>query len=106
MSDIQGGTTEEGIHLGAIVGPVDLLQRCYTGLEIRDDVLWLNPRLPDKHLKSFAFSIRYRDRWLTIEVTHERLKVLFRGGWEKTAKIVCRGDESVLEPGDAAEFLL
>ena len=81
-------------------------QRCYTGLEIRDDVLWLNPRLPDKHLKSFAFSIRYRGRWLTIEVTHERLKVLFRGGWEKTAKIVCRGDESVLEPGDAAEFLL
>jgi hypothetical protein len=29
----QGGTTAEGIHLGAIAGTVDLLQRCYSGLE-------------------------------------------------------------------------
>jgi len=46
VSDIQGGTTPEGIHLGAMTGTVDLVQRCYTGIEMRDEVLWLNPRLP------------------------------------------------------------
>ena len=33
IADIQGGTTAEGIHLGAMAGTLDLLQRCYTGLE-------------------------------------------------------------------------
>src|SRR6185437_13521247 len=32
VGDIQGGTTPEGIHLGAMAGTLDLLQRCYTGL--------------------------------------------------------------------------
>jgi len=46
VADIQGGTTSEGIHLGAMAGTVDLIQRCYTGIEIRDGHLWLNPILP------------------------------------------------------------
>ncbi|MET0834346.1 MAG: glycoside hydrolase family 65 protein, partial [Actinomycetota bacterium] len=46
LHDVQGGTTAEGIHLGAMAGTVDLAQRCYTGLETREDVLWLNPCLP------------------------------------------------------------
>lgn len=37
ISDTQGGTTREGIHLGAMAGTVDIMQRCYTGLELRDD---------------------------------------------------------------------
>ena len=48
VGDIQGGTTREGIHLGAMAGTVDLLQRAYLGLELRDDVLCLNPRLIDR----------------------------------------------------------
>ena len=31
MADTQGGTTKEGIHLGAMAGTIDILQRCYTG---------------------------------------------------------------------------
>ena len=26
--------TREGIHLGAVAGTIDLVQRCYTGLEV------------------------------------------------------------------------
>ena len=44
LQDVQRGTTAEEIHLGAMAGTVDLAQRCYTGLETRQDVLWLNPR--------------------------------------------------------------
>src|SRR4029453_5122951 len=46
--DVRGGTTAEGIPLGAMAGTVDLVQRCYTGLETRQDVLWLNPSLPEE----------------------------------------------------------
>ena len=35
VADIQGGTTSEGIHLAAMAGSVDLMQRCFTGLETR-----------------------------------------------------------------------
>ena len=38
VADIQGGTTSEGIHLGAMAGTVDILQRCHTGLEMRDSI--------------------------------------------------------------------
>ena len=31
LADIQGGTTRDGIHLGAMAGTVDMLLCCYTG---------------------------------------------------------------------------
>jgi alpha,alpha-trehalase len=72
ISDVQGGTTTEGIHLGAMAGTVDLVQRIYTGLEIRDGVLFFNPRLP-RHLGSLEFAIRYRGMWLDVRVTGTEL---------------------------------
>lgn len=47
LADTQGGTTREGFHLGAMAATVDILQRCFTGLEIRDDLVLLHPQLPD-----------------------------------------------------------
>jgi len=72
LSDIQGGTTAEGIHLGAMAGTVDLVQRIYTGLEIREGVLFFNPRLP-RHLGSLEFAIRYRGMWLDVRATGTEL---------------------------------
>ena len=43
IADVQGGTTGEGIHLGAMAGTVDLLQRGFTGLETREDVARARP---------------------------------------------------------------
>jgi len=59
VNDIQGGTTAEGIHLGAMAGTIDLLQRCYTGLELTHDLLRLNPVVPDE-LAPMEFAVRYR----------------------------------------------
>ncbi|WP_269044977.1 hypothetical protein [Paenarthrobacter sp. Z7-10] len=46
LDDTQGGTTAEGIHLGAMAGTVDMVLRCYGGVETRDGALWLHPVLP------------------------------------------------------------
>jgi alpha,alpha-trehalase len=74
VADIQGGTTPEGIHLGAMAGTVDQLQRGYTGIVTRGDVLWFNPSLPED-LDRLKLKIRYRSHLLEIEVTPDILRV-------------------------------
>ena len=48
VDDIQGGTTKEGIHVGVMSGTLDVVQRCYAGTHVRDDVLYFDPRLPSR----------------------------------------------------------
>lgn len=74
LSDTRGGTTRQGIHLGAMAGTADILQRCYTGLETRDDALRLHPRLPDT-LTRLDFDLRYRGHWLRIHCSHALVSV-------------------------------
>jgi alpha,alpha-trehalase len=74
VADVQGGTTPEGIHLGAMAGTVDVLQRCYTGIELRGDVFRLNPRLP-KALQRLRLFVRYRGQSLDIELTGDAVEV-------------------------------
>jgi trehalose/maltose hydrolase-like predicted phosphorylase len=77
VDDTQGGTTGEGIHLGAMAGTVDLLQRCYSGLEIRDDGLRINPRLPDA-LRRLRFPLTARGHRLELDLRHDRIVVRSR----------------------------
>ncbi|WP_343999880.1 glycoside hydrolase family 65 protein [Streptomyces thermocarboxydovorans] len=62
IADIQGGTTGEGIHLGAMAGTLDLVQRGLPGLETRNGALRLNP-VPLPELSSYGFTIRYHGHW-------------------------------------------
>ncbi|NED93468.1 glycoside hydrolase family 65 protein, partial [Streptomyces sp. SID11233] len=63
VADLQGGTTGEGIHLGAMAGTLDLVQRCLTGLRIRSDgALSLDP-VPQPELSGYDFAIHYRQLW-------------------------------------------
>ncbi|WP_157548239.1 glycoside hydrolase family 65 protein [Micromonospora sp. ATCC 39149] len=74
LSDTQDGTTRQGIHLGAMAGTADILQRCYTGLETRDDALHLHPQLPDT-LTHLDFDLRYRGHWLRIHCSRHLVSV-------------------------------
>jgi beta-phosphoglucomutase family hydrolase len=74
VSDIQQGTTAEGVHLGAMAGTVDLLQRVATGLEVTSDVLRFNPRLPEG-MARMDMRIRYRGHSLDLRLTRETLTV-------------------------------
>ena len=59
IDDTQGGTTTEGIHLGVMAGTLDVVQRAYLGIEIRDDVLYFNPTVADR-LDGLRLSIQVR----------------------------------------------
>ncbi|HEX4812946.1 MAG TPA: pyridoxamine 5'-phosphate oxidase family protein, partial [Nonomuraea sp.] len=74
LKDVQGGTTAEGIHLGAMGGTLDLLQRCYLGLEPRRDGLRLDPLLPDR-LGLMSLPIRYRGRQVFIDADDHEARV-------------------------------
>ena len=77
VTDIQGGTTGEGIHLGAMAGTLDLVQRGLTGLEAREDALWLDPA-PLPQLSRFALTVRYRGHWgvrIHLDATHVGITV-------------------------------
>ena len=74
VSDIQQGTTAEGIHLGAMAGTVDLVQRGVTGIVAMRDVLWLNPKLPQE-IDRLSMRIRYRGHSLHLRVTRDALTV-------------------------------
>jgi len=79
VTDSQGGTTAEGIHLGAMAGTVDMVQRGYLGVALHDDALWLDPRLPAQ-LTEVRAALRYRGQWLDVVATHEELRVAARTG--------------------------
>jgi alpha,alpha-trehalase len=105
VEDIQGGTTREGIHLGAMAGTVDLVQRCYTGIETRDNVLWIDPRLPAE-LRAIRFDVHYRHHWVEVEVLPERVRLATRPGRAAPIRVGYRGDVVEIGPGQTHEFEL
>ncbi len=105
IADIQGGTTPEGIHLGAMAGTVDLLQRGYTGIVTRGDVLWLNPSLPEE-MRCLSMCIRYRGHSLDLEIRQEGLKVHARASNASPIKIGVKDGVYEIKAGEDREFQL
>ncbi|MGW7444042.1 glycoside hydrolase family 65 protein [Kitasatospora sp. NPDC054795] len=106
LRDSQHGTTAEGVHLGAMAGAVDLLQRCYTGLEVREDALWLDPRLPSA-LGRLELDLRYRGHWgLTLAVDRRTVTVSLRQDRQEPVRIRLRGTETTVRPGETRRFRL
>ncbi|GAB3533322.1 glycosyl hydrolase family 65 protein [Pontibacter brevis] len=103
VEDVQGGTTPEGIHLGAMAGTVDLMQRGFTGIEIQDNVLWLNPVLPEE-VGCLDFKLRYRSHWISLQFTHDKLQIVVDKGWAREVQIGVNGTVFTFKTGDRREF--
>jgi trehalose/maltose hydrolase-like predicted phosphorylase len=74
VADIQQGTTSEGVHLGAMAGSVDLVERVFTGIEVQGDVLRLNPELP-QDMERLDMHVRYRGHSLDLRLTRDAIRV-------------------------------
>jgi alpha,alpha-trehalase len=99
VADVQGGTTREGIHLGAMAGTVDLVQRGYTGLEVREETLWLKPELPDE-LGYLGFQIRYRGHLIDLHLANDRLDLRSHPGPAASIRLGVGGRVIDLAAGD------
>ena len=102
------GHDQEGIHLGAMAGTVDLVQRCYAGIETRDEVLYLNPVLPDQ-LHELRFTIRYRGHQVALRISQAEVFARVgddRDGDGRPILIDVRGERHRLVPGGAVSVRL
>ena len=105
VADIQGGTTHEGIHLGAMAGAVDLMQRAYTGIEVRGHVLYFNLLLPDE-LGRLLLRVRYRFHSLEVEITPQKLGICVLETPAGPIRISVRGEMFDLKMGETKEVEL
>ena len=105
IADIQGGTTPEGIHVGAMAGSVDLVQRCYLGIGTRGNVLHFDPAFPPE-LHCVRVRLHYRNQTLEVEADHDRLEIRSGAYTTQAITVAYRGHYRDLAPGDRCCFRL
>lgn len=74
LDDTQGGTTGEGIHLGAMAGTIDIVTRAFAGVALSDDPLTFRPQLPDR-MRHINFQLHHRGQLLAASLDHDRLRL-------------------------------
>jgi trehalose/maltose hydrolase-like predicted phosphorylase len=105
VNDVQQGTTAEGVHLGAMAGSVDLVQRVSTGIEARGDILRINPELP-REMERLDLRIRYRGHSLNLRLTRDSLTVRGRDGAAAPISLCVDGKVCEFVSGTTREFPL
>jgi beta-phosphoglucomutase family hydrolase len=95
VTDIQQGTTAEGVHLGAMAGTVDLVERVSTGIEVTGDVLRLNPRLPEE-IDRLEMRLRYRGHSLDLRLTRDALTLRARDRGPQPIRVGFRDEVRLL----------
>ncbi|GGW49414.1 glycoside hydrolase family 65 protein [Streptomyces griseoloalbus] len=106
IADIQGGTTGEGIHLGAMAGTLDLVQRGLTGLETRGGALWLDP-VPLPELSSYGFTLRYHGHWgVRLRLERGLLEVTVPSSGRSPIEVHLPDRSVRLQPGETDRLVL
>jgi trehalose/maltose hydrolase-like predicted phosphorylase len=105
VADVQGGTTAEGIHLGAMAGTVDIVLRSLTGLRARGEVLRFEPALPPE-VKQLRFSVHYRGHRVDVTLAEDHLEVSSRPGGAPPITVLVHDQTIQLSPGAQHQFSL
>ncbi|MFN2280234.1 MAG: HAD-IA family hydrolase [Anaerolineales bacterium] len=93
--DIQGGTTQEGIHLGVMTGSVMFLYKAYAGLNWSDDMLVLSPRLPTGW-QGLYLNLTFQGQRYFFEIHPDHVRLKVEGSQER--KLEIWGKEITLPP--------
>lgn len=106
IGDVQGGTTQEGIHLGVMSGTLDLVQRAYLGTEIHDDVLTFNPVIINR-LDGLHLAMQFRRAHITVSLSGAQLTVTaLADGYRARIKVGVGGEVCELRGGESATFMI
>ena len=99
VADIQGGTTPEGVHIGAMGGLDDVLLSRYAGIDTMGDTLCIDPCLPEE-LPELRLSILYRGRRVGMDLTRERARISLDGDAAADLEVAVQGTRHELAAGD------
>ena len=92
----------EGLHLGAMAGTLDVLQRHYLGLHVRDDALFIHPS-PPAALGPVRMRLQHRSEFLMIEWTGSMLVVIADPANRAALAMIHDGERRLLAPGERVE---
>jgi trehalose/maltose hydrolase-like predicted phosphorylase len=97
--DVSNSTSaEEGLHLGAMAGTLDVLQRHYLGLHVKREGLTLSPA-PPPGLGPVRLGVRQRGALLWLDWDGSVLRVRSDDANAATVPVQCDGREESLVPG-------
>ena len=89
-----------------MAGTLDLVQRYYAGAQIRDGVLYFDPRLPSG-LGGLSFRMLFREAPILVTLNRELLTLDVQPeGASHEIRAGIPGDVRALGPGDRAVFEL
>jgi trehalose/maltose hydrolase-like predicted phosphorylase len=95
FTDIQGGTTAEGIHAGVMGGTVLLAITSYAGINLKKEILTINPALP-KNWKSLKFNITFKGKGYYIDLTRNQLKIEIKSEIYEEVKVELSNKKIIL----------
>jgi alpha,alpha-trehalase len=98
FEDVQGGTTREGIHLGAMAGTINIVLNRYAGVDTTGKNIAINPNLPTP-IRSIRVKIQYRGKWLDLTVTHEKMTIRLEESAEEFLIIEAKEIPHRIQPG-------
>ncbi len=81
--DIQGGTTGEGIHAGVMGGTILAVIFTYGGINLRSDVVKINPDLP-RVWEYIEFKFNYKQKKYAVKISNETIDI----------KVLCDDEET------------
>ncbi|MGF1586985.1 MAG: beta-phosphoglucomutase family hydrolase [Bacteroidales bacterium] len=102
FSDIQGGTTAEGIHAGVMGGTVLMAMMAFAGLNIQDKVIHIDPAMPD-HWRSVSFRFNYRGNEYNLKTDSSGVYLTSSSSSDGT--VFVRGKEYKLRAGEELAVL-
>lgn len=74
LDDTQGGTTHEGVHLGAMAGTVDIVRAIFAGLRVTDRELAVDPCLPPQ-IEAVSFNVHHQGHHVRVRVDHDGVEL-------------------------------
>ncbi len=83
------GNTRDGIHAAALGGSWQIIIAGFCGISIKNDVLSLNPKLPQQ-FNMIKFRIKYRDFHIAISVFADRLQLVSSSFDKKKTHLLLR----------------
>lgn len=98
LKPLRGESTAEGIHLGAIGGTLDVLQRRYLGVIATARGLFVQPAVP-KQLGRVRFRMVYHRQSLLLDATFEGVRIHSEPANARSLEIRHDNGKSLLRPG-------
>ena len=97
LGDVAGNASD-GVHIASAAGVWSALVFGFGGVRDFDGQLSFTPTLP-RSWKQLAFSLRFRDRQIRIQLSHDEEQYLLDEG--DPLKVIIRGESHLLTPGTA-----